>query len=151
MAGLVASKPLPVILDTNVWISGIFFERGAPAQLLARWRDGHFVVIVTSATLAELSEVLYRKTAQFGAPIELAAQWLEFIQAYAIQVEVETHLQGLSRDPKDDMLLEATVAGEVDFLVTGDQDLLVLGSIGSAQIISPRAFLDWLESLIADD
>lgn len=54
--------------------------------------------------------------------------------------------QGVSRDPQDDRLLAAAVAGQARFLVTGDQDLLVLADFSKTQIVSPREFLDWLHS-----
>jgi len=141
-----ASESLRVVLDTNVWISGIFFSRGTPAQLLREWRDGRFEVVITSATLEELAAVLYRKTAQFDAPQQLAAEWLEFVRAYAIHVKVDSRLEGSVRDPKDDMILEAAVSGKVDYLVTGDQDLLVLGKFANLQIVTPRQFLEWLQN-----
>ena len=130
-------EAIRVVLDTNVWISGIFFSRGAPAQLLREWRDGTFEVVITAATLQELAKVLQRKTVQFAAP-------LEFVRDYARQVKAAPMPQGLSRDPQDDMLLAAAVAGQARFLVTGDQDLLVLNSFSKIRIVSPRQFLDWL-------
>ena len=46
------------------------------------------------------------------------------------------------RDLKDDKLLELAVSGNVDFLVTGDKDLLVLNPFRGVEIIAPREFLD---------
>lgn len=67
---------LAVVLDTNVWISGIFFRRGLPARILAAWRDHRFEVVVTPDTLAELETQLRQKTIQFGADLALADEWL---------------------------------------------------------------------------
>lgn len=133
------------VLDTNVWISGIFFNRGAPARLLQAWRDGQFEIIVTTSTLSELEVVLQRKVEQFRADPNLVAEWLAYVDAYATSVKVKTSLEGTSRDPQDDMMLEAAVAGMAHFLVTGDKDLLVLAQIGETQIVSPRRFLEALE------
>lgn len=142
----IPAAPLRVVLDTNVWISGIYFGNGAPARLLRQWRDNRFEVVYTAACLDELSRILHRKTIQFGAPPELAAGWHEFIQTYAVHVAVETRLSGFSRDPNDDMLLEAAVAGRVHYLVRGDKDLLVLGYIEAVPIITPREFLGLLQT-----
>lgn len=57
-------------------------------------------------------------------------------------VDVETSFMGSSRDPKDDMMLEAAVAGAAEYLVTGDQDLLVLKEFKGTRIVTPREFLD---------
>lgn len=135
---------LRVVLDTNVWISGMFFGRGAPAKLLQCWRDEQFNVVMSLVTLAELETVLSRKSVQFGAEPNLALEWLKYVEAYAAFVDVETSFKGSSRDPKDDMMLEAAVAGAAEYLVTGDQDLLVLRMFRNTRIITPREFLDLL-------
>lgn len=136
------TAPIRVILDTNVWISGIFFARGAPAQLLRAWRDGRFEIIVSPPTLRELEIVLKRKAEKFGAPLSLVMEWLAYIEAFASTIHVDVILETSSRDPKDDIFLSASVAGQVKYLVTGDKDLLVLERIENSQIITPRAFLD---------
>lgn len=137
---------LRVVLDTNVWISGIFFSRGAPARLLRRWRDERFVVVMTSATLEELEKVLQRKTVQFGAAPDLAVEWMRYVEAYVTIVTVKTNFKGTSRDPKDDMILEAAVAGLAEYLVTGDKDLLVLKEFMGTPIVTPKEFLRLIES-----
>ena len=140
------AESLRVVLDTNVWISGIFFGRGVPAQLLSGWRDGQFVVLMTSATLEELERILRRKTEQFGASPDLAVGWLNYVIAYATIVDVETSVEGVSRDSKDDIMLEAAVNGTADYLVTGDRDLLVLKNFMGAWVVTPREFLDLLRA-----
>lgn len=132
--------PLRVVLDTNVWISGLFFGRGVPARLLREWRGGRFEVVLTSDTLDEITRILRRKAIQFGAPPELASGWHDFIETYAVHITVETRLSGLSRDPNDDMLLEAAVAGRAHYLVSGDKDLLVLERIETVPIITRESF-----------
>ena len=137
---------LRVVLDTNVWISGIFFARGFPAKILEAWRDGRFDVVVTPGLVAELSSVLLRKAKRFDVDPALADGWLGYIKTYALRVDVDVELPVHSRDPHDDMFLAAALTGQVDYLITGDQDLLVLGQIGSIPIVSPRAFAAVLEA-----
>jgi uncharacterized protein len=48
------------------------------------------------------------------------------------------------RDETDDVVLATAVAAEADAIVTGDQDLLVLGSYEGIDIVSPRSFLERL-------
>ena len=59
------SSSLVVVLDTSVWVSGVFFRRGIPARILRAWRDRHFEIVVTSETLAELERKLEEKMAEF--------------------------------------------------------------------------------------
>ena len=58
------------------------------------------------------------------------------------------------RDPDDELLLRVTVAGNADYLVTGDKDLLVLrgtDALGSLQIVTPRDFLKVLTASRTDE
>jgi predicted nucleic acid-binding protein len=54
---------------------------------------------------------------------------------------VESPIPAVTRDPKDDYLLAYALVGEADYLVTGDEDLLVLeGQISELEILTPRQF-----------
>ena len=50
------------------------------------------------------------------------------------------------RDPKDNMVLEAAVAGQVDVIVSGDKDLLTLSPFKGIPVLTPAAFLRRLTS-----
>ncbi len=138
--------PLHVVLDTNVWISGISFRRGAPARVLMMWRNGRFQVIFTPSTQVELTAQLRQKTVKFGAPPDLAEQWLAYIESYAQHVPAQNNVSGICRDPKDDQFLDTAVSGQDAYLVTGDKDLLVLTAYQNIPILAPRAFADLLEA-----
>jgi putative PIN family toxin of toxin-antitoxin system len=58
----------------------------------------------------------------------------------AVQVELSGLIR-VCRDPDDDKLLEIAVVGRADCLVTGDQDLLVLGPFQGIPILTPAGFL----------
>lgn len=64
----------------------------------------------------------------------------EIIEFAAIIEPVESI--SICRDPKDDMLLELAVGAMADYLVTGDNDLLVLDPFRGTRIVTPRQFLD---------
>ena len=139
------TSPFRVVLDTNVWISGVFFRRGIPARLLAAWRDNNYQLIISHPILDELSAQLHQKTVKFGAPSSLADEWLKYVDAYAEFVPIKHNAAGVCRDPKDDQFLETAVSGQATHLVTGDKDLLVLGLYQDIPIITPRDFADLLE------
>ena len=50
----------------------------------------------------------------------------------------------LCRDPKDNFLLSLALDGQADYLVSGDEDLLVLGSVGSTSIVTLAALTQQL-------
>jgi putative PIN family toxin of toxin-antitoxin system len=135
---------LRVVLDTNVWISGIFFDRGLPADVLTLWRDVRFEVVITNVTLGELAHKLFQKATEFGAEPSLARDWLDYIELYAARVTASGKVSGVCRDPTDDKFLDAAISGRASVLVTGDKDLLDIGEYQSIRILSPRDFRETL-------
>jgi putative PIN family toxin of toxin-antitoxin system len=77
---------LAVVLDTNVWISGIFFRRGIPAIILRAWRDRRFEIVATPETLTELERKLREKVNQFVAEPGLAGEWIAYIKTFVRKV-----------------------------------------------------------------
>jgi putative PIN family toxin of toxin-antitoxin system len=59
---------LRIVLDCNVFVSALLSPNGSPAQVLDRWADGDFDVIVSPLLLAELERVLRRP--KFAASID---------------------------------------------------------------------------------
>ena len=99
-------------------------------------------------TLAELVEVLQRpKLARYFRSQDVEVV-LERLRREGEVVTVRTSRRR-SRDPKDDALLDLAIDGSANWLVTGDQDLLVLGTIERTQIVTPAVFLEALDPTAA--
>jgi uncharacterized protein len=141
--------PLIVVIDTSVWISGVFY-RGNPFRVLQAWRDEKFDVVYTSETLVETARRLHDKAIQFGVNPSVINEWIEFIRVFAQMVQPTGAGQGVSRDPKDDKFLDAAVSGKAAYLVSSDKDLQVLGEYEGVKIVSPRRFLEILSELNDD-
>jgi putative PIN family toxin of toxin-antitoxin system len=137
------STPI-VVLDTSVWISGVFFRRGIPASILRAWRDRRFEIVVTSETLAELDRKLREKVAEFGADPTLAEEWVTYIKTFARAAPTTVTASGVCRDPDDDKFLGAALSGGASYIVSSDHDLQVLGEYRDVKVLSPREFAEWL-------
>jgi len=135
---------LVVMLDTGVWISGVFFRRGIPARVLRAWRDGRFEIVATSETLAELERKLREKVSEFGAEPALAEEWMAYVKTFARVTPVTAAVSGVCRDPDDDSLLSAALSGEARYIVSSDHDLQVLGEYQGVKVLSPREFAELL-------
>ncbi len=133
-------RHLRVVLDTNVLISAIFW-RGLPSQLLNAWREQRFQLIFSPHCLAELLAKLELK---FGLSPDQVRQWQDLLERRALLVTPTVEVK-LCRDPKDDIFLEAALAGRADYLVTGDEDLLTIGEFQGIRIVSPRQFWGLLQ------
>jgi len=136
------------VVDTNTLISGLISPLGAPAQITRHWKRGDFLLLTSPALLAELRRVLeYPRIAdRLGWLDEERTQFVESFEALALITPGVLTLPGITRDPKDDPVVACAVEGGAGFIVSGDQDLLVLGTYGKVRMVTPREFLALLEA-----
>lgn len=127
-----------VVLDTNVLIAA-FVSRGRCAQLLEHCAEAH--EMVTSAGL--LDEYVEKLVRKFKLTPDLAGGNTALLRSMMEVVEPLPLSIPVCRDPDDDLVLATAVAGSCDCIVTGDKDLLVLGSYGAVDIISPGDFAEY--------
>ena len=121
-----------VILDTNVLIGVLLASRNCRA-IRDAFLEGLFDVVISEALLAELLETIRKpRLAKLFKP-EDARKLLELLQTDAEWVVTKTKLS-VSRDPDDNVVLECAVDGQVDVIVTGDDDLLCLESFRSVSM-----------------
>lgn len=137
-------QPLVVVLDTSVWISGVFFQRGIPAAILRAWAARRFEIVATPETLAELERKLREKVTQFRAEPDLAKEWIAFVNAFAQIIPATTTISGVCRDSNDDMFLSAALSGEARYIVSSDHDLQVLDEHQGVKVLSLREFAELL-------
>jgi len=119
-----------VIIDTNLIVSGIIAKNGLPAKLLDLWSEDKFILLVPFDQLFEIEEVLRRKKIREKYHLS-EEKIIGLVTSLRLSAEIVKPVQPRdlplhSRDSKDDFLLGASFSGNADYLVTGDQDLLVL-------------------------
>ena len=129
-----------VVLDTNVVVSALLFERGRLSWLRPAWMAGDFRPLVSHATTAELLRVLsYPEFHRSDQEIEaLLGDFLPFAEP----VEVKEATAALPRpaEPDDRIFVQLAGTGTAEFLVTGDQNLLAVPPPSDYRIISPAEF-----------
>jgi len=124
------------VLDTNVIVSGLGWS-GAPAAILDAVSDDRLVLVTSAPLLAELRRVLeYPKLAKV---IQGGAQLADLVAASGVVVVPDRVLTVVS-DDDDNRVLEAAIEGTADYIVSGDADLLDLGSFQGIPIITPGEF-----------
>jgi uncharacterized protein len=130
-----------VLLDTDVLVSAVLFG-GLPRQLLDAALQGRYVLVTGVELLDEFEDVLRDR---FGFDRSAARLVRAEIDAVA-ELSQPRDLQPVSRDPDDDVVPATADAGDVEVIVTGDKDLLVLEVHGNVPIVTPRQFTaryDW--------
>ena len=138
--------PPRTALDTNLVLSSLVFGSGALAALRESWQREEFTPLVSTETARELLRVLaYPK---FGLSPEeqsdLLSDYLPFCET--VRIPNPPPPTPRCRDPFDVPFLELAVAGKADFLVTGDEDLLVLESKLPCPVLEASRFLERLAS-----
>lgn len=125
------------VVDTNVLVSGLLWH-GAPHELLEQIRAGALALISSPALLAELETVIGR--AKFDAILTRSntsrARALVEVRQLAEVIEPPPLPQPVCRDPDDDRVLALAVAAQADLIVSGDDDLLALGSFHGIPIVT---------------
>ena len=96
--------------------------------------------MVSAATFAEFTEVLFRKKFDKYFNEERRLQIVQKLERDALVFDVNVSID-VRRDPKDNKFLELAVASAALCIVTGDQDLLILHPFSGIQIISAVDFL----------
>ncbi|MDD5058854.1 MAG: putative toxin-antitoxin system toxin component, PIN family [Sideroxydans sp.] len=122
---------LRVVLDTNVLLSCIAYPASVPGKILSAWRHGSVDVLLSVYILEELRRVLPRLTSRHGLTLD---EIEDLVDALSLQAEIVEPLASSEPDLRDAIdqpvlgtLLAALKTSSVDYLITGDKDLLVLG------------------------
>jgi uncharacterized protein len=127
------------VFDTGVIVRSLI-SRTSYSALALQAAAGRDIILFSTATIAEIQEVLSRVKFDRYAPLSIRRKLWERLLAIGERVSVTVSLKAC-RDPKDDMILELAVSGSADCIITSDQDLLVLNPFHGIRIATPEAFL----------
>jgi uncharacterized protein len=127
-----------VVIDTNVWISGMVFG-GNPERIIKLFIDGSLLVVASEEMLSELRRKVSHK---FPLYEPYLSALVASIREQAIIVQLGTYPVNTSRDSDDNMVIETALIGGADFIVSGDEDLLVLEKYESVKIVKPADLLE---------
>jgi putative PIN family toxin of toxin-antitoxin system len=137
------------LIDTNVLASGIVMlnrAEGPPVTILRLARRRAYKIVTCEAVINELQRTLEKP--YFAAVIseKRRARAIALLSRVAEAAVVTDEPERIATHPEDDLILAAAVSANVDYLVTGDRQLLALGDDGGVRIVSPAAFLALLEA-----
>jgi putative PIN family toxin of toxin-antitoxin system len=132
-----------LVLDTNTLISRMLLPQGTAGRAVDKaLTDG--ILLASEATLTELADVLSRPKFDRYVSQEDRRQFLRLLGGIVRIILIQHRVQ-VCRDPKDDMLLHVALNGDAQYLISGDQDLLVLSASfrhsHGLHILSPADYL----------
>jgi putative PIN family toxin of toxin-antitoxin system len=132
-----------VVLDTNVLLSALLSPHGLPDAVYRAWQKDRFDLVTSATQIDEL-----RRASRY-------AKFKDVLQPHRVGTMVNNMRRSIMldalpplpegievNDPNDAFLLAMALAGEADYLATGDHraGLLQHGSIGRTRIVTPAAF-----------
>jgi putative PIN family toxin of toxin-antitoxin system len=131
-----------VVLDTNILLSALISPRGPSDAIWRAWRAARFEIVTSVSQLDELKRASrYPRFKAILQPHRVGAM-VNNLQRALVLDALPTVAE--LADPFDTFLVAMAVAGDADYLVTGDlrAGLLELGHIGRTRILTPAAFRD---------
>jgi putative PIN family toxin of toxin-antitoxin system len=128
------------VLDTNLLISAILVTGSTSQQVFDKAIEAG-KILQSQATLEEIATVILRP--KFNKYLTLTERelFLKKLRAEAQIIDVAITITEC-RDAKDNKFLELAISGNADYIISGDDDLLVLHPFRGIPILAPRLFLD---------
>lgn len=146
------AKRLPsVVVDTVILVRGLLSKRGNPYRLTLYWRAARFLVVTSHEQRSELLATLAkpRITRKYAVAETDRAALLWLLDNAASSARPLRRLPVDVRDPNDRHILGAALAADADYLITDDDDLLVLKDdpgLGTLRIVTVGEFLEILDA-----
>jgi len=135
------NKEPKVVIDTNVFISGLNFT-GKPSEILKLFWKGEIRVFISPFILKETEKILREKFEWSEGQVQ---RILNRIKAKAIEVRPKIKVSVIKEKNDDNRILECAVEGKAQYLISGDErHLLPLKEYQGIRILSPSEFLKFL-------
>jgi putative PIN family toxin of toxin-antitoxin system len=116
-----------------------YFSHSIPRQALNKALDTD-KILISQEIILELTQVLNRNKLN---KYLLKEERLKFLADFLKDVQTVTIYQKIDacRDKKDNKFLDLAICGQAQYIITGDQDLLILNPFSGIYIINPKQFL----------
>lgn len=128
-----------IVFDASTLVSATFRRRTAPAQAVRHPFQSNRIA-VSSRTLAELLDVLYRPGIARLVRAELRAELLGQLHGNGSLFDPAVTVTDC-RDPKDNKYLELALASAASIIVSSDADLLMLHPWRGVRVLRPAEYL----------
>ena len=133
-----------VINESKAKAGGVVVIDTKSGEILALAGEGEIALYASAQIMAELKATLAKpKLAPAIAATGDTAKGLIASYRHLVRnVRTKAIAEQISRDRDDDAILACAIAAKAGYLITGDNDLLVLGRYGDVDIATVATFLD---------
>ena len=130
---------MKLIIDTNVFVSGIFFSE-PPYSILNAWRHGKISPLISPEILDEYQRTGEKLSSKFpGVDIE---HWIALILVKASLIDAPPLTEKVCIDQDDDKFLALAIASNTKIITSGDKHLLDVSGYHGISVLKPREFVD---------
>ncbi len=135
---------IKIVLDTNIFISSVFWEKGNPHKIIEKAIEGKINVFTSEEILEELKRVLKR---DFDESEDFIQEQINLIKEYSEIIEIKERVDVVKEDPDDNKIIECALASNADYIVTGDNHLLKMQEYKNTKIINPQQLIEMIYKL----
>jgi uncharacterized protein len=137
------NETITVIFDNNSWIS-FSMKRSRLQQIETLLHNPKIQILSCPDLIKEFDKVSMRDHLQKYFISERIEKAKVLLREFSLPFEMQPDAPQICRDPKDDYFLYFATEYDLDFIVTGDKDLLVLETHGRTQIVNFNRFCEIL-------
>ena len=138
------TNAIKVVLDTNVWLSGLFWE-GEASEIIKLAVNKIITPLITEEILQEIAVVLSYQI-KFQIFLNERKQNIEAVIKKIISIseiiETTNKLDIIKKDPSDNRFIETALEGNTKYIISYDKHLLDLKEFNEIRIIKPNEFLE---------
>jgi putative PIN family toxin of toxin-antitoxin system len=141
-------KPVRAVIDTNLFVSGLFANQGYTYQLQELWLAGTFELVVSEQILSEIQRTLQKPPIKQRLLLQDGEETVitELIRAKATIVTTDRYqTDKIAEDPTDNKFLACALEADAHYVVSGDNHLLALKHFHRIQIVDAKTFVEKIE------
>jgi len=139
---------MQAVIDTNILVSAFLSPTGVPAQLMQRLQQNAFGLLVSEPILAEYRRALGYPKVQARHSLDNVAldSVIDSLRVLATIAEPAAEVHVVDDDADDDMFFACAVAGNADYIVSGDKAVLAVGEYRGIRALPAAVFLALLDA-----
>lgn len=134
---------LVAVIDTNLFISGLFGQNTTTAQLQELWISQEFQLGTSLEIMKEVNRVLRypRIKKRLLDDDEEIRRFFRLVFRKAVVAKDDFQTDRIVDDPTDNKFLACALEIKADYIVSGDNHLLSIKHFHRTQVIDAKAFI----------
>lgn len=128
-----------IVIDTNVLVSGIFWT-GNEAKVIEHCKKGKYINIASPYTLGEFEKVISKE--RFALTREEIEDLIELVLSFSVILIPSQKVNIIKKDPNDNMFIDCALAGNAEYIISGDSHLLDINRYKGIKILTAKKFLE---------